>query len=120
MANMHNIEEFNTSMFNCGLSALEFEGQPSTLTNGTMWQRLDHALVNACWMDCYPATKVLHLPRGRSDDSPLLINYGDGRSNRSSFRFLNVWSNHTQFLEVVSKKWKKSISGVGMSGFSQS
>ena len=47
---VHNIEEFN-SMFNCGLSIVEFTGQSFIWTNGTIWQRLDRALINARWMD---------------------------------------------------------------------
>ena len=36
MVNMRNVEEFNTAMFNCGLSSMEFERKPFTWANGSM------------------------------------------------------------------------------------
>ncbi|XP_071902708.1 uncharacterized protein [Coffea arabica] len=43
-ANTCNMEEFNTSMFKCGLSSLAFDGSRFTWTNGSVWQQLDRAL----------------------------------------------------------------------------
>ncbi|XP_027177273.1 uncharacterized protein LOC113776338 [Coffea eugenioides] len=43
-ANAHNMEEFNTSMFTCGLSALAFDGSRFTWTNGTL-----HEIVASTW-----------------------------------------------------------------------
>ncbi|XP_027151252.1 uncharacterized protein LOC113751439 [Coffea eugenioides] len=56
-ANARNMEEFNDSMFKCGLFALEFVGPKFTWTNGSVWQRLDRILVNGKWMDAYPVSK---------------------------------------------------------------
>ncbi|XP_071939295.1 uncharacterized protein [Coffea arabica] len=117
--NIRNVEEFNMAMFNCGLSSVEFERKPFTWANGSMWQQLDRALVNARWMDCCPIMKVIHLACECSDHSPLLIMCKDNRVRSSSFRFLNVWSSHHQFMGVVVDEWKKAISGVGMVGFAQ-
>ncbi|XP_071917045.1 uncharacterized protein [Coffea arabica] len=39
--NVQNMDEFNASMFNCGLSAIDFDGSRFTWTNGSIWQRLD-------------------------------------------------------------------------------
>ncbi|XP_071933148.1 uncharacterized protein [Coffea arabica] len=100
--NATNMDEFNTAMYTCGLSSVDFDGSPFTWTNGTLWQRLDRALVNSLWAAAYTFTKVSHLPRGRSDHSPLLIKARVGSVVPSSFRFLNVWRTHPSFLETVS------------------
>ncbi|XP_071900992.1 uncharacterized protein [Coffea arabica] len=49
-ANTRNMEEFNTSMFKCGLSSLAFDGSTFTWTNGSIWQRLDRAIVQGVGM----------------------------------------------------------------------
>ncbi|XP_071933163.1 uncharacterized protein [Coffea arabica] len=48
-ANVTNMEEFNSSMFSCGLSTVDFDRSLFTWTNGTVWQRLDHVMVNSQW-----------------------------------------------------------------------
>ena len=88
--NLRNMEEFNDSMFRCGLSAMDFDGSQFTWTNGSLWQRLDRALTNDRWLASYPVSKVSHLARGRSDHSPLLVKCGLGTASPFSFRFLNV------------------------------
>ncbi|XP_071909698.1 uncharacterized protein [Coffea arabica] len=85
--------------------------------NGTVWQRLDRALVNSLWAAVYTCTKVSHLPRGRSDHSPLVIKARVGFAAPSSFRFLNMWRGHPSFLEIILADWRASISGVGMTLF---
>ena len=37
ISNARNIEEFNDTMFNCGLVEVDFDGSPFTWTNDTMW-----------------------------------------------------------------------------------
>ncbi|XP_027093505.1 uncharacterized protein [Coffea arabica] len=105
-ANVRNMEEFNSSMFNCGLASVDFDGQPFTWTNGVVWQRLDRALTNAAWVEAYPINRVSHLARGRSDHSPLLIKCCSTTQTSSAFRFLNVWSGHAQYPGVVKEAWE--------------
>ncbi|XP_027109243.2 uncharacterized protein [Coffea arabica] len=111
------MEEFNSSMFTCGLSPVDFVGCPFTWTNCTVWQRLDRALINSRWAAAYSVTKVSHFPRGRSDHAPLLIKAGSGLTVPPSFRFSNVWHRHPAFLEMVSTVWHQTGSGVGMNLF---
>ncbi|XP_027178008.1 uncharacterized protein LOC113777167 [Coffea eugenioides] len=113
------MEEFNESMFRCGLSAMDFDGSKFTWTNGSLWQRLDRALTNGRWMEAYPVSRVSHLARGCSDHAPLLVKCTPrmGASSLASFRFLNVWARHPGFLAVVSETWGTEVSGVGMTRF---
>ncbi|XP_071939022.1 uncharacterized protein [Coffea arabica] len=116
-ANVRNIEEFNASMFKCGLSTIDFDGSRFTWTNGSVWQRLDRALGNRRWSEVYPLSRVSHMARGRSDYSPLLIRCAGYRATSSCFRFLNVWRGHPQFREIVFAAWSKEVYGMGMVRF---
>ncbi|XP_027156894.1 uncharacterized protein LOC113758060 [Coffea eugenioides] len=113
-ANGTNMDEFNSSMFLCGLSPVDYDGCPFTWTNGTVWQLLDRALINARWAAAYPVTRVSHFSRDQSDHAPLLIKAGLETSVRTSFRYLNMWHRHPTFWETVSTVWQGSGSGVGM------
>ncbi|XP_071933128.1 uncharacterized protein [Coffea arabica] len=116
-ANISNMEEFNSSMFTCGLSPMAFDGCPFTWKNGKVWQRLDRALINSRWAAEYLVTRVSHFPPYRSDHAPLLIKAGSGSPVPPSFRYLNVWHRHPNFLETVATVWQQSGSGVGMNLF---
>lgn len=99
--NARNMEVFNDAIARCGVFLLEFDGPAFTWTNGTLWQRLDRALVNEVWCDLFGLSKVSHLSRGRSDHTPLLVKCGSVALSGASFKFLNVWKSYPQFLEVV-------------------
>nr|XP_027096084.1 uncharacterized protein LOC113715980 [Coffea arabica] len=113
------MEEFNEAIFSCGLADVGFDGPQFTWTNGTVWQRLDRAIANSAWMDTFDVTKVSHLVRGRSDHAPLLIKCGMHKAHSSSFRFLNVWANHSSFMDVVRDAWQVPVQAGGMLGFHQ-
>ena len=85
LPNARNMEEFNQTIFNCGLVSVNFEGARFTWTNGTIWQRLDRVLMNREWAELYDVSKVLYLARGRSDHAPLLIKCDSGRQMTSAF-----------------------------------
>ncbi|XP_071902386.1 uncharacterized protein [Coffea arabica] len=115
--NPRNMEEFNTSMFRCGLAAMDFDGPQFTWTNGSVWQRLDRALTNVKWALAYPISRVSHLTRGRSDHAPLMVKCAPRMGSPRSFRFLNVWARHPGFLPMVQEVWKREVAGVGMNRF---
>ncbi|XP_071902212.1 uncharacterized protein [Coffea arabica] len=117
--NDRNMEEFNEAITDCGLSEVAFDGPIFTWTNGRVWQRLDRALANEGWMEIFEITKVSHLVRGRSDHTPLLIKYGGSGGRSSAFRFLNVWTKHSSFRDVVNEAWQVPVSMGGMLGFHQ-
>ena len=61
------MEEFNETMFNCGLVEVDFDGSPFTWTNGAVWQHLDRVLVSEAWVKMFGRTTVSHLVLGRWD-----------------------------------------------------
>ncbi|XP_071939796.1 uncharacterized protein [Coffea arabica] len=118
-ANERNMEEFNDSIGNCGLTEVPFDGALFTWTNGRVWQRLDRALMNRDWAVGYEFSHVSHLCRGRSDHAPLLISCQNGSPTKHSFKFLNVWRWHSGFMEVVQQGWAMPVGGDGMTKFNQ-
>lgn len=114
---LRSMEEFNSALLHSGVSSVSFDGSPFTWTNGRVWQRLDRVLINAEWSAAYSFTRLSHLSRGRSDHCPLLIKCGHFQGRKSTFRFLNVWRHHKEFIDVVKQDWDQPIASSGMQGF---
>ncbi|XP_027109394.1 uncharacterized protein [Coffea arabica] len=108
--NERNMEEFNDTMFSCGLVEVDFDGSPFTWTNETMWQCLDRSLVNEAWSNMFGVTKMSHLVWGRSNHVPLLIRSGQRPKQGSAFRFLNIWGKRPIFLETWNSQCFGNIS----------
>ncbi|KAJ4710362.1 RNA-directed DNA polymerase (Reverse transcriptase) [Melia azedarach] len=69
--------------------------------------RLDRALCNSIWLDCWPITTVSALPRNSSDHSPLVFSaLVSLNSGPKPFRFQSVWLNHISFLSLVQESWQ--------------
>ncbi|XP_027124325.1 uncharacterized protein [Coffea arabica] len=115
--NNRNMDEFNEAVFKCNLPDIGFDGLLFTWTNGSLWQRLDRALVNEAWTNLFEVAKVSHMLRGRSDHAPLLIKCGSHRQHRSSFRFINAWAKHSSFMEVIREAWSMPVHRVGTTAF---
>lgn len=72
------IQAFHNMIMNFALVDMGYSGSPFTWTNlraglANIQQRLDRALCNLQWLTKFPGYHVLHLPRTRSDHSPLLV-----------------------------------------------
>ncbi|KAJ4824931.1 hypothetical protein Tsubulata_024287 [Turnera subulata] len=64
---------FNEWIDECQLVDLGFKGPEFTWERGDVQERLDRALADMRWRLAFPAADVIHLPRTKSDHSPLLI-----------------------------------------------
>ncbi|KAA3453503.1 reverse transcriptase [Gossypium australe] len=77
---------------------------------GNTYERLDRALANDAWISAFPHSLVYHLPHIKSDHRPILLktrptlNVPRGRP----FRFLAGWTEHANFKDLVSSKWRYS------------
>ncbi|XP_071924697.1 uncharacterized protein [Coffea arabica] len=77
-----------------------------------VWKRLDRMLINSAAMRMGSEFTVQHLGRDPSDHAPLLLSAVtrlDGKP--SPFRFLNVWTTKSGFMDVVRECWSGSLPG---------
>lgn len=88
---------FSNFMDSCGLIDLGFKGQKFTWSNNRdgvakICERLDRAIANTEWQSLFPRSRITHLLRSSSDQSPILLNTdGDVFSYLEPFRFEAMW-----------------------------
>ncbi|KAJ4823081.1 hypothetical protein Tsubulata_009607 [Turnera subulata] len=74
-------------------------------------EHLDRGLVNQQWRIRYPDAELWHLPRTKSDHSPLLLHLhahvATGRPK--PFRFQATWLLDSRFLQVVAGSWRGDL-----------
>ncbi|EOX96783.1 Uncharacterized protein TCM_005954 [Theobroma cacao] len=112
------MEDFASTLFDCGLLDAGFEGNSFTWTNNHMFQRLDRVVYNPEWAQCFSSTRVQHLNQDGSDHCPLLISCNTaGQKGASTFRFLHAWTKHHDFLPFITRSWQTPLQGSGLSAF---
>ncbi|XP_075084859.1 uncharacterized protein LOC142168098 [Nicotiana tabacum] len=68
--------------------------------------------VNLPFQNMLPTIEVEHLIRTGSDHAPLLMTCGEQITNFvKPFRFLNFWTKHTAFMDVVRQNWEADFIG---------
>lgn len=119
--NLNECAEFSNMISQVGLTNMGYTGSKFTwhnnrLSGSTISERQDRALGNTESTSKF-FTKVEHLNRTCSDHTPLLISINNLEARGGSFRFLNVWAYHHQFMEVVKEAWNTNIQGRPMVRF---
>lgn len=109
------MDDFNTMISNIGLTNSGFLGSKYTWSNNRfgktrILERLDKSLLNALWLSSF-TIEVTHLHRTCSDHSPLLLNFGLVNCTSFSFRFINAWAKHNQFLDIVKEVYETNVPG---------
>lgn len=93
---------FQELMLNSGLIDLGYIGPNFTWRRGSTLVRLDRALCNNTWIEDYPNTTVMHLPKIQSDHRPMFIRSAAvGPLNERPFRYLAAWALHPDFERLV-------------------
>ncbi|XP_020599685.1 uncharacterized protein LOC110039077 [Phalaenopsis equestris] len=101
------ISNFNDNIQKTGLFDLGFSGPAFTWRRKNMWERLDRVFANDHWIQNFLQTNINHLSLAGSDHRPLVITIGPNSScQKSTFRYLNVWSQHKDFLQIIKDNWK--------------
>lgn len=109
--------DFINCIEDCGVQDVGFVGNTHTWYNNrdapdTIWKRLDRVLYNSEWFDLFNKTYVTHLARTCSDHTPLLVQFSNCEDEFSRyFKFLNTWTDHPQFHDVVKKVWEEECHG---------
>ncbi|XP_070047248.1 uncharacterized protein [Nicotiana tomentosiformis] len=110
-------EDFAFCVNSCGLFDQGCKGSPFTWWNGRpnaecIFKRLDRIFVNFPFQNMMPTIEVGHLIRTRSDHAPLLMTYGEQVTNLVKlFKFLNFWTKHATFMDVVRQNWNVDFIG---------
>ncbi|XP_070048553.1 uncharacterized protein [Nicotiana tomentosiformis] len=110
-------EDFAFCVNSCGLFEQGYKGSPFTWWNGRsnaecIFNRLDRIFVNFPFQNMLPTIEVEHLIRTRSDHAPLLMTCGVQTTKFvKSFRFLNFWTKHATFMDVVRQNWEADFIG---------
>lgn len=111
--NVHTVN-FAEFLKNGGLVSLFALGVPFTWSNGhkantLIFERLDRVLVNASWLNPFPNATLHNYPIFSSDHSPILLDcYPNNQCNvvgRCDFKFMAMWLNHPEFINIVKKAW---------------
>ncbi|KAJ8750588.1 hypothetical protein K2173_015755 [Erythroxylum novogranatense] len=102
---------FQEFMFETGLQDIGFNGLQCTWCLGSLFQRLDKAVVNGDWGISFPNTSVTHLEHLKSDHRPLLISFGGPqyRHRDCPFCFFSGWLEHESFVGLVMDKWDDKL-----------
>ncbi|XP_028087668.1 uncharacterized protein LOC114288359 [Camellia sinensis] len=104
------MKDFNLFIEHMELLDLPMLGRQFTWCNsneGERWSRIDKVLMSTEWVERLKL-KLWGLERSVSDHCPLLL-VKDGRDwGPRPFRFINAWTLHPKFGEVVKKSWDNS------------
>ncbi|XP_070041015.1 uncharacterized protein [Nicotiana tomentosiformis] len=110
-------EDFTFCVNSCELFDLGYKGRPITWWNGRpnaecIFKRLDRILVNLPFQTMFPNIEVEYLIRIGSDHAPLLMAYGDQDLQFvKPFKFLNFWTKHEYFMEVIRQNCMANFTG---------
>lgn len=72
--------------------------------DGERWSGLDRILLDTAWLEKFKF-KMWGLPRLVSDHCPLLLMEDERNWGPRSFRFLNAWTLHPEFISIAQKTW---------------
>ena len=107
--------DFRTCCSNLGLQDANYSGNHYSWTNGTVWSKLDRVLVNPQWSSLQQHTQVhFDTPGAFTDHSPAKVCLRQQTQGRQNFKFLNMWTSHDSFLDVVSSHWPFDVYGTPM------
>lgn len=104
-------QDFKNFRDEASLIDLGFSGNPYTWENARegasmIRERLDGSLEKAKWLETFSHTKVLHLPRTYSDQSPIGVALDNPIVNGSfPLRCKEVWLEHPNFSYYVTSNW---------------
>lgn len=112
-AAMNDFSDFllTTSLFDFPFVGCQFSWSNKRV-DGFQMRKLDRALVNEAWLNCFPSTLVEFLPPGISDHSPVFLSLGKKvDAGRKPFKFFNFWTKHSDYATLIHQTWSMTVSG---------
>ncbi|GFS36695.1 hypothetical protein Acr_00g0047480 [Actinidia rufa] len=74
--------------------------------------RIDRAMVNRKWQDCFPESEAVFAAPGLSDHSPIIVTILPSSSHRRPFKFFNFWMNNSCLAELLRNSCKNNYSDI--------
>ncbi|XP_075098930.1 uncharacterized protein LOC142175827 [Nicotiana tabacum] len=109
------VRDFKGFILDAGLAELRIVGRKFIWTNNHVHNRIDRILVNAEWIQKWPAMEGLIVNPGFSDHCPLSITFDDNnQAGRRPFKFLNGLAQHKDFDDTAKQCWVKGKQGNAM------
>ncbi|XP_022853935.1 uncharacterized protein LOC111375367, partial [Olea europaea var. sylvestris] len=96
-----------------GLTDVRSIGCYYTWTNGSVWSKIDRAMVNDIWVQNGAYVDANFLPSGcLSDHSPCIVSIHDHvGSAKTPFKFFNIWTKHEDFHDLIQASWNFNMRG---------
>lgn len=116
--NQRDIDGFREALDHCCLRDIRFEGYRFTWSNNragedNTQERLDLFFASDTWVQEFPCSKVVHLPKRKSDHVPITIHVqaniqvtGKKTKKRRGFRFEKEWLRDDECGHVVADSWQ--------------
>ncbi|KAJ6959613.1 hypothetical protein NC653_037845 [Populus alba x Populus x berolinensis] len=99
--------DFRQCCSDLGLADLNYYGSHFTWSNGNVWSKLDRVLANPLWSLSHTSVHVHFDNLGAfSDHSPATVSFHPQQlMGKKCFKFFNMWTTHSRFLELVAEAW---------------
>ncbi|KAJ9561162.1 LOW QUALITY PROTEIN: hypothetical protein OSB04_006322 [Centaurea solstitialis] len=99
---------FNDFISEAGLLDLQLGGRKYTWMNAscTKSSKLDRFLVNSKFLDLWPASSSLALPRVLSNHCPIILDTKSADFGPIPFKFFNSWLANQELDDLVKRKWE--------------
>ncbi|XP_075078217.1 uncharacterized protein LOC142164292 [Nicotiana tabacum] len=110
------VDDFRHCINTYNLTDLGFKGSIFTWWNGRseedcIFKRLDRCFGNNELQQTFPGLEITHLSKIGSDHCPMLLKCDiETPPIKKSFRFLNFWTKHETFKDVVKENWNVDFS----------
>lgn len=111
--NNHDMRDFQDVVSLCDLDDLAYMGPLFTWSNSQddnpISKKLDHVLVNSCWLTKFPQAFATFESGGVSNHLRMKTQLQvTVPGNMKPFKFFNHVASHPRFLEVVSQVWNSA------------
>lgn len=114
MFSVNGAHVFNSFIANCGLVDLHLGGRKYTWMNteASKFSKLDRFIVSDMFLQFWPNSNTLALPRLYSDHCPIMLNTNSPDFGPLPFRFLSSWFLDEGLGDVVKDSWCVNTSGL--------